>query len=711
MFMTNLELIYGNNKTNAGSPRLSAPTEHDIVSSLYYESGSISGNSDTNFIQSDADILKSDDTKQKIGILSNKLKNVAGIAASSASGFAKNVIETAKSEETATKISSLKEKMHFSREEIDTSVSVQKKNTSQISDLFHNNSVDNHIIANEEHYCENIIENTMENSIFFDDGYAPAYYEDTSKKPVIIGIIVGMSICVVLAGGIFGGMHLIKNKKSSNINNVSTIVSDSINSIDNSTVDSSNTIPTQENVDKNTIKEAYIKKLKEFKNPDGFTDIEYPSYYALYDIDDDDIEELIIKYTTMVGGAENLYYFKNGEYTEIASCSESSFQISPEEHCVQWYGYGGYESRSVLKLSKQGNTIDELHIEYYPSEQCIKNGVAISQQEYENIMAKYDALNWVKPHFNKISSVISEPLNETTTDTTQITTTEPQLPPQISFSKNINDYPLYNQRLKYIISLINQGYRYSSYELSEIGLSAYYSSVFDSLSNIGYALIDLNSDGVPELVTVEKNNSRIIEVYTIYNNQLICLCQSAERYYYALSENNIIYCSGSSSASTGGISYYKYENGSSLVNLFNIEYEYYMEGVEPYYYKNGEWISNNEAESIINSYQTVNIDSILFSTISSNNNYEKVYSIEDILSNAGYDFYFYNEDFVIRTVCVQEGSLNLRSKPSMDGEIITNLPKGTAIAEYGYNNEWSMIIYYTDDGKSYPGYVSRQFLQ
>lgn len=710
MFMTNLELVYGKNKTNAGTFKLSAPTEHDIVSSSYYESGSISGNSETSFVQSDTDILKSDDTKQKIGVLSNKLKNVAGIAASSASGFAKNVIETAKSDETATKISSLKEKMHFPREKTDIIVSVKNHNPSQSSDLLRNNSVDNHIIANEEHYCENNIENTMENSIFFDDGYDPAYYEDTSKKPVIIGIIVGMSICVVLAGGIFGGMHLIKNKKSSDINNVSTIVSDSINSIDNSTDDLSNTIPSQENVDKNKIKEAYIKTMKEFKNPDGLEeDIAHPYKYALYDIDNDGIEELIIQCETIVGNYETLYYYNNGEYTEIASCSESSFQISPEEHCVQWYGYGGYESRSVLKLSKQGNIIDELHIEYYPSEQCIKNGVAISQQEYESIMAKYDALNWVKPHFNKFSSVISESSSETTTDTTQIPTTEPQLPPQISFSKNINDYPLYNQRLKYIISLINQGYGYNEFRETELSIN--YSLGTDSLSNIGYALIDLNSDGLPELVTVEKNNSKIIEVYTIYNNQLICLCQSAERYYYVLSENNIIYCSGSSSASTGGISYYKYENGSSLVNLFNIEYEYYMEGVEPYYYKNGEWISNNEAESIINSYQTVNIDSILFSTISSNNNYEKVYSIEDILSNAGYDFYFYNEDFVIRTVCVQEGSLNLRSKPSMDGEIITKLPKGTAIAEYGYNNEWSMIIYYTDDGESYPGYVSRQFLQ
>lgn len=182
MFMTNLELVYGKNKTNAGTFKLSAPTEHDIISSSYYESASISDNSETSFVQSDTDILKSDDTKQKIGVLSNKLKNVAGIAASSASGFAKNVIETAKSDETATKISSLKEKMHFPREKTDIIVSVKNHNPSQSSDLLRNNSVDNHIIANEEHYCENNIENTMENSIFFDDGYDPAYYEDTSKK-------------------------------------------------------------------------------------------------------------------------------------------------------------------------------------------------------------------------------------------------------------------------------------------------------------------------------------------------------------------------------------------------------------------------------------------------------------------------------------------------------------------------------------------------
>lgn len=95
---------------------------------------------------------------------------------------------------------------------------------------------------------------------------------------------------------------------------------------------------------------------------------------------------------------------------------------------------------------------------------------------------------------------------------------------------------------------------------------------------------------------------------------------------------------------------------------------------------------------------------------------KKEYTPEEIRNNAGPDFYFFADNTegrpgsYGRTVNTESGSLNLRAAPSTSADIITQIPKGTYVGELGCNNEWSYISYTDQNGVSYVGYVSSQYL-
>lgn len=249
-------------------------------------------------------------------------------------------------------------------------------------------------------------------------------------SPFLIIVIIVLVLVIGVLSCMFFMMN--KNKKSdtsgekSSVSEITEVQTES--EIQNTTATTSVELTTKKDeptnkdqtaIDQNKIKEAYIRKLTEFAKSEDFNAFDHASKYALYDIDNDGIEELIIQYLSVVGNAENLYYYKNGEYEIIAQCGESSFSICPEEHCVQWYGYGGYELRSILTIEKQGNSIDELHTELYPNTAYIHNNVGISKSEYEEIIAKYDAMNWINPTFYTFNTILSDDLLYAKPETTE----------------------------------------------------------------------------------------------------------------------------------------------------------------------------------------------------------------------------------------------------------------------------------------------------
>ncbi|WP_295092128.1 SH3 domain-containing protein [Ruminococcus sp.] len=247
------------------------------------------------------------------------------------------------------------------------------------------------------------------------------FVKSSASKSNLKALLTLASVFVI-GVGVTGGFFMLKNKDigvpKASINHDANISEDTV-PVDNNKTDVSSAVKATEVaieapevqaekpvVDKQAVKDAYVKKLTEFTTTDDFNAYDHASKYALYDIDNDGVEELIIQYAVLIGNVEKLYYYKNGEYSEIASCAESSFEICPESHCVQSYGYGGYCVRRIMYISAQGNTKDELYIDH--DQTCIRNNVGISQSEYNQVMSKYDAMNWVCPSFNTFSNVLPD---------------------------------------------------------------------------------------------------------------------------------------------------------------------------------------------------------------------------------------------------------------------------------------------------------------
>lgn len=244
--------------------------------------------------------------------------------------------------------------------------------------------------------------------------------------------IIALASVLIIGGGIAGGVYYMNNMNSQsdvtvNTGESSSIISTTlseITSVITTTTESTTTSKvinasvteaqttatsvqtTQPAIDQNAVKDAYIRKLTEFTKSDEFNAYEYPSKYALFDIDNNGIDELIIQYQAIIGNAEKLYYYKNGEYSEIAQCFESSFRIAPNEHLVQWYLGGGGIARFVARISEQGVTTEEINM-LYPSTYS-HNNVGISKEEYDLLNLKYDGINWVAPNFNPFSAILPD---------------------------------------------------------------------------------------------------------------------------------------------------------------------------------------------------------------------------------------------------------------------------------------------------------------
>ncbi len=80
------------------------------------------------------------------------------------------------------------------------------------------------------------------------------------------------------------------------------------------------------------------------------------------------------------------------------------------------------------------------------------------------------------------------------------------------------------------------------------------------LSEIGFALIDLDGNGQEELILSDPSKF-VYDLYTISDGKAVHLFDSGERYYYILRENGIVENSWSGSAATSGHDFYKLNDG------------------------------------------------------------------------------------------------------------------------------------------------------
>lgn len=92
-----------------------------------------------------------------------------------------------------------------------------------------------------------------------------------------------------------------------------------------------------------------------------------------------------------------------------------------------------------------------------------------------------------------------------------------------------------------------------------------------TLSEIGYALTDLNGDNIPELlispVSEATRDGIILEMYSIVNNKVVHLFSGGERYRYYLTEGNTIYYEWSGGASFYGFNKYRVSGSSEKLDM------------------------------------------------------------------------------------------------------------------------------------------------
>ena len=80
------------------------------------------------------------------------------------------------------------------------------------------------------------------------------------------------------------------------------------------------------------------------------------------------------------------------------------------------------------------------------------------------------------------------------------------------------------------------------------------------LSEIGFALLDLDGNGQEELI-ISDLNKFVYDVYTISNDKAVHLFAGGERYCYLLRENGVVENSWSGSVPTSGHDFYKLNDG------------------------------------------------------------------------------------------------------------------------------------------------------
>lgn len=84
----------------------------------------------------------------------------------------------------------------------------------------------------------------------------------------------------------------------------------------------------------------------------------------------------------------------------------------------------------------------------------------------------------------------------------------------------------------------------------------------DSLSQIGFALMDLDSNGQAELILSDVSCPYIYDLYTIVDGKAVHLFDSGERYCHYLYENGSIENQWSGSAATNGHDFYELKDGA-----------------------------------------------------------------------------------------------------------------------------------------------------
>ena len=138
----------------------------------------------------------------------------------------------------------------------------------------------------------------------------------------------------------------------------------------------------------------------------------------------------------------------------------------------------------------------------------------------------------------------------------------------------------YQQIINKDITAITEGWSWAEAENADICPMI---SNVSSLSDLGYALMDLDGDGTDELIIADNGQRQVIyDLYSLVNGQLVHILSGGERNSYELRENSVILNAGSNGAASSDY-VFCHVSGGQLVQDTLIRFDAMADGNHPWF--------------------------------------------------------------------------------------------------------------------------------
>ena len=128
--------------------------------------------------------------------------------------------------------------------------------------------------------------------------------------------------------------------------------------------------------------------------------------YALYDVNNDGIDELFISYNTVATGVTDIYLYNNGSYKLADSFGEGGVSICLEYNFILTEQHGGATLTRIFIIS-DGRLVktDELCNEFV---RYTHNGSYVSDSAYNQLLSEYQNKNLISisDNSNPVSSIV-----------------------------------------------------------------------------------------------------------------------------------------------------------------------------------------------------------------------------------------------------------------------------------------------------------------
>ncbi|MBR6985565.1 MAG: SH3 domain-containing protein [Ruminococcus sp.] len=238
-------------------------------------------------------------------------------------------------------------------------------------------------------------------------------------------------------------------------------------------------------------------------------------------------------------------------------------------------------------------------------------------------------------------------------------------------------------------------------------LNSLVSDSSDPIKNAKYALFDVNDDGVKELFFTAEHMAGIYTTMYLYDNNTFNATDVTGENVRICTNESLIECDRFG----GGAVYAYYSISGDNINLADKLYSYAGQ-----YYHGDAIITESEFNSLLAEKNKLSWLEPSFTDYTpknqgiANSGSNSIDYHSDHRSGAGSDFVFAENDGAGGLIATESDALNLRAKPDVNAEIIAKMPKDSSVGIFGSNSDW-YYIHYTENGTSYYGYASRQYVR